>query len=363
MPLARAAGITLRDAWSDRHRRLFDGDRLADDAAIAAYEAAERDYDRLLTARDDDDAPDTSVAAAGEPFRHANRWGATLETWEASIIAAADASTLSRRDCRRNALPGGDLAVPIGVGTLVARLLAPEAPTVLSLANAVHAIDRTAPGPLRVETARGPIHARHVVVTVSTGVLRAGTIRFTPALPDSHRDAIGRLPMGLLSKIALRLADGATAEAFGIPAGESGLVERRVERPGDPFILFHVRPDGADHVLGFFGGEAAWAVAHDARAADGWARAELARLFGAAAVGRAFRPGAHATTWGIDPLHRGAYAYVGPGDVPARAALAVPIDDARLVFCGEACRTDGIAGTVGGAAADGIRAADAVADA
>ena len=362
VPLARAAGITLRDAWSDRHHVLFDGDRRATEAAHRERDAAERDYDRLLTARAADRAaPDVSVADAGEPFRRLNRWGATLETWEASIIAAADAPALSLRDCRDNALPGGDLAVPIGVGTLVARLLAPEPPTVLWRDTEVHAIDRTAADHVRVDTARGSLRARSVIVTVSTGVLRAGAIRFTPPLPDAHADAIRRLPMGLLGKIALRLADEQTGETFDIPAGGSGLVERRVERPGDGFILFHVRPNGADHVLGFFGGEAAWAVAHDAVAADAWARTELARLFGAAAVARALRPGAHATTWGIDPLFGGAYAYVGPGDVPARAALAVPIDDGRLLFCGEACRTDGIAGTVGGAASDGIRAADAVA--
>ena len=386
VPLARDAGIALADAWSDRHHLLFTADGTRATAADErAYEAAERDYARLLASHDaiprdlpvdnprdlpadtprapSPDIPrDRSVADAAEPFRRENPWGPTLETWEATIIAAADAPLLSLRDCRANALPGGDLAVDGGVGALVRRLLAPAPPTALALGTPVLAVDRTEAGHVRLDTPGGPVRARRVVVTVSTGVLRAGAIRFTPDLPDSHRDAIARLPMGLLSKIALRLADpGAIRHLDGLPPGESALIERQLARPGEPFMLFHACPRGADHVVGFFGGEAAWAVAHDARACDDWARAELARLFGAAAVRAALRPGAHATTWGIDPHHRGAYAYAGPGDVPARAALAAPVDE-RLLFAGEACRSDGIAGTVGGAARDGERAADWAAD-
>ena len=362
VPLARDAGIALADAWSDRHHLLFTADGTRATAADErAYEAAERDYARLLASHDAIPR-DRSVADAAEPFRRENPWGPTLETWEATIIAAADPSLLSLRDCRANALPGGDLAVDGGVGALVRRLLAPAPPTALALGTPVLAVDRSEAGHVRLDTPAGPVRARRVVVTVSTGVLRAGAIRFTPDLPDSHRDAIARLPMGLLSKIALRLADpGAIRHLDGLPPGESALIERQLARPGEPFMLFHACPRGADHVVGFFGGEAAWAVAHDARACDDWARAELARLFGAAAVRAALRPGAHATTWGIDPHHRGAYAYAGPGDVPARAALAVPVDE-RLLFGGEACRSDGIAGTVGGAARDGERAADWAAD-
>ncbi len=37
--------------------------------------------------------------------------------------------------------------------------------------------------------------------------------------------------------------------------------------------------------------------------------------------------------------------------------------DGRVVLAGEACRTDGLAGTVGGAMRDGERAAQAVLDA
>jgi monoamine oxidase len=56
-------------------------------------------------------------------------------------------------------------------------------------------------------------------------------------------------------------------------------------------------------------------------------------------------------------LFGGCYAYAVPGHAAARAALAQPVADGRLVFGGEACHTDGFAGTVGGAWISGQAAA------
>ena len=44
----------------------------------------------------------------------------------------------------------------------------------------------------------------------------------------------------------------------------------------------------------------------------------------------------NSSTWWTDPYSLGAYSYVGPGDVPARAAFAQPLDD-QLFFAGEHC--------------------------
>jgi len=46
--------------------------------------------------------------------------------------------------------------------------------------------------------------AQHAVVTLPLGVLQAGTVRFTPELPEAHRAAIERLGMGLLDKYWFR---------------------------------------------------------------------------------------------------------------------------------------------------------------
>lgn len=76
--------------------------------------------------------------------------------------------------------------------------------------------------------------------------------------------------------------------------------------------------------------------------------AEAARMIGAVL----------ATSWGTDPLFLGAYAYAGPGDAGARDVLAGAMLGERVVFAGEATRTDGLAGTVGGAFLSGVEAAE-----
>ena len=43
-----------------------------------------------------------------------------------------------------------------------------------------------------------------VIITVPLGVLKAGTIKFSPALPDWKTAAINRLGMGTLDKLYLR---------------------------------------------------------------------------------------------------------------------------------------------------------------
>ena len=54
-----------------------------------------------------------------------------------------------------------------------------------------------------IETNKGLFTARTLLVTVSTGVLQSGAIKFDPPLPQWKQDAIDSLPMGLYDKIAL----------------------------------------------------------------------------------------------------------------------------------------------------------------
>ncbi|MBC7802180.1 MAG: FAD-dependent oxidoreductase, partial [Gemmatimonadaceae bacterium] len=67
------------------------------------------------------------------------------------------------------------------------------------------------------------------------------------------------------------------------------------------------------------------------------------------------------TGWAADPLTLGAYAYAPPGKAGMRGQLAQACPAGRLLFAGEAVRTDGLAGTVGGAFLSGIDAADRLA--
>lgn len=63
--------------------------------------------------------------------------------------------------------------------------------------------------------------------------------------------------------------------------------------------------------------------------------------------------------WARDPFARGAYSWIPAGALDAPTALAAPVAD-RLFFAGEATDAGGDSGTVHGALASGLRAADEI---
>lgn len=349
---ARAAGIAVQDTRGDWTRHVMIDGRPATEAERAAYGASWERFEAVARARANAGGPDVSVDAAVAELRD-DPWLATVATWEASLIAAADPRDLSVQDWHLNELSGTNLRVAGGVGALVERVLAPPADA-LRLHSAVRAIAWDRPGgTVEVSGDFGTLTARAVIVTVSTGVLRTGGIAFTPTLPEPQRAALDGLPMGLLSKIAIRAAG---PDRLGLAPGTS--LYRRVADPAEPAMFFSLWPQGEGHAIGFFGGRAAWALARAGEAATvAFARAELRRLLGADADA-AFADGAVVTNWGTDPAFLGAYAYARPGCMAARAAMDAPLAD-RLWFAGEAWCMDGLAGTVGGAFLSGARAAAA----
>ena len=335
VPLAAEAGVALTQAFG-RHRHVRIGPRWATAGELSDFDDAAALFDR--TARAACEPRDMPLTEAVAGLRSA--WLPTLLYFESCLIAAADPALLSARDWRDNELLGTNLLPAGGLGALLARL----APTPVQRATVRRISGR---GPVTLETTHGTLRARAAIVTVSTGVLRAGAIRFSPALLPSWQAALHALPMGLLSKIVLTPREGARLP---LPAGS---VARRQLAPNEPGMFFHIGALGARHVVGFFGGPIAWACAKP-RDAEAFARAEWCRLFGAGADAIFTR--ATATDWSTNPDFLGAYAYATPGNTAARAALAQP--EGCLILAGEALRTDGLAGTVGGAWLAGEQAAD-----
>ena len=342
--LADPVQDTLIDSEAARVERLFVGDRPADAAEQAAHAASWDRLDEVVAPALAPDRGDRSLAEAMAPMR-GDPWAATVAGWEGAIIAAADADTLSLRDWHVNRLDGPNLNLRGGLGAFVARRLATD----VELDTPVTAIAWDGAAGVRIETARGTIRAAACIVTVSTGVLASGAIRFTPALPPAVQAAVAGLPMGLLSKVALPAAG---PDRLGLPA-DTGLVRRMDE--GRANMAFIAWPGGEGHVIGFVGGRAAWALAGDPAAAEALARAELRAMLGHAAARLA--EGAVVTGWATDPFTLGSYAYAPPGQAGMRGVLEAACPAERLLFAGEACRTDGLAGTVGGAFASGEAAA------
>lgn len=199
--------------------------------------------------------------------------------------------------------------------------------------------------------------ARMAVITLPLGVLRAGTVRFTPALREKRR-IVRRLGWGQVVRVTLRFDPG---------FWRSVTVPDELRRRGRPHF-------------GFFTVAAAdfpswWTPAPAAPLLVGWVggprTASVLRLTAAGRVERALRSlatgwhrpvaelrrhlrGAWSHNWAKDPFARGAYSYPVAGFETGPAQLARPVA-ATLFFAGEATAEE--LGTVHGALASGVRAA------
>ncbi len=197
-----------------------------------------------------------------------------------------------------------------------------------------------------LQTQRGPIRARSVIVTASLGVLTSGSIAFEPPLSPAKREALARLTMGRAEKVALRF----DRDVFGLPPNTYVTIQR-----GDDAMGFHVY--GGEHALavGYVGGDRAEWVArarHDDIVA--WSLDWLAHAFGDEVRRCVFAT--TRTSWLDDALFGGSYSAAIPGGHAARAELARP-EGERLFFAGEATEATRFA-SVHGAWRSGEHAAD-----
>ena len=345
IPLARSRGIAVQPdtPWEGRSLVMDPPGHVTD---REAYAMAEQDWHDCVVSKLA--GPDISLAQAADTMAR-NRWIGTIEAWEGAIIAAGDADELSLRDWHTNALEGENYVAPQGLGDLLVRLLAPGLD--IHLASRVTRIDAQSDG-VRIHVGDNTLRAGAAILTVSTGVLRAEEIAFSPALPPEIISALDGLPMGLLSKIVLRAS---SQDRLGLRPGTG--VFRRLEARCAPFLSTIFWANGSDLAVGFVGGRAAWSLAGKPAQSAEFMRQQLALTLGRD-INRALGPSCLATDWGENPLFRGAYAYARPGHAHARTMLATPIWDGRLAFAGEACATDGLAGTVAGAYVNGRNAAE-----
>jgi monoamine oxidase len=200
---------------------------------------------------------------------------------------------------------------------------------------------------IRLETARGAVAARRVVVTVPTSILAGELIRFDPPLPDKVEAATG-LPLGVDDKLFIALKDW--CPDFGQDGFLVGSTTRRET------MSYQLRPLDRPAIYCFFGGHFAAAMEREGEAAMfAFAADELANILGGG-IRDHIAPLA-ATAWLRDPWSRGSYSYAAPGHSGDRAILAAPVED-RLFFAGEATSPDFFS-TAHGAYMTGLAAAEA----
>ncbi len=284
------------------------------------------------------------------PFtKMAQTWGFAHRTgtgWgRLHLVEPAHVSTL---DLARYRDTGENWPVADGYGALVARY---GADLEVALGTPARRIDWGGGRGVRVRTARGTLDARAVVVTVSTGVLAAGTLRFEPPLPQWKLAAIDAVPLGYAGKIAFAF----DRDVFDLPSTTYAIPERGAPRT----LSFQIRPFARSLAVGYVGGhfcrelEAAGEVAMIA-----FARERLVDMFGAGVPRRIVKSAC--VRWGEDPDVRGGYSCARPGRAEQRAALARPVGE-RVFFAGEACSREFFS-TAHGALLNGVEVGRAVAD-
>jgi monoamine oxidase len=313
---AQSAGFALID-HDDPPGALFSGGKPATPDDVVRYDqAASRLRQLLVTSQHD--------VAASSLVKSSDRWLAAAATWLSAMDHGVDLTELSSADVAGYGTYAVNALVKEGLGNLVAHVAKGLS---VRTGTVVTGIDWSGPGVI-VRTQKGDIRADAVVITVSTGIISSGGIKFTPGLPVEVRQAFDDLPMGLLTKIALQ-TDGAR---FGLP--ENAFVTRAIDEPLPARSAFFLSfPTGFDLCVGFVGGSHAWEIeTAGEEAAIAFATDELASMLGSD-IRRHIHKG-RMTNWGSNPWTRGAYAAARPGRHAARAVLSSPLGD-RVFFAGE----------------------------
>lgn len=317
---ARRAGFDLLD-HSAPGEAFFVGGRRANASERRTYDRSWTTVQAALSraGRDGLDVAASSVIPGDL------KYSAVSQSWIGPMDWGVDFDDLSTKDFYEAADAEPNYMVRQGHGALVARL---GEGLPVRLATPATRVDWSGQG-VSVETPAGTLRARACIVTVSTGVLGAGAIRFDPPLPARKLEAIDNLPMGLLAKIALQF-DG---DRLGLAANHwlSYVVPDTVPAQACYFLTW---PFDFDIMIGFVGGAFGWQLSEaGSEAAVDFALGEVVKAVGSGAR-RHFVKG-HLTGWAGNPLTRGAYAAARPGHYGARAILAEPVGD-RVFFAGEA---------------------------
>lgn len=313
-----AFNLTLTPAEQDEARAVFAafGERVE--------EAAQRGEDR----------------AASDLFEPGGRWNGRIDAISGALNGArfAQVSTLDY------AAYGGtevNWRVVEGYGRLIQRL--GEGLPILTDCAAIR-IDRSR-APLVIETTRGTVRARAVILTLPTALIASEAVRIEPPVSSLIEAAWG-VPLGLASKLHLSLEGAEEFPSDGQLWGRNDTADTGG---------YHLRPFGRAMIEAYFGGNLAWGLEREGPGAMAdFATEELVGLLGSG-FRRRITPVA-TSAWGVDPWSQGAYSHALPGHAADRARLKAPVEGG-IFIAGEAT-ADAHYGTAHGAWTEGERAAE-----
>jgi monoamine oxidase len=338
MRFARSAGLEVSPAPLGQKIRI--GRRYARAGETEEFLAA---LVRASRAIDDASHGRADMSCAAALPKDLGDWAGTAEFVLGASFTGKDLKDVSVMDKARAQDRTAAIACRQGLGTLIARL-GEQLPLALSTpASHVTWNGRD----VTVETPAGRVAARAAIITVSSNVLAAGNIRFTPDMPRRQLDAAAKLSLGSYDRIALQLP----GNPLGL-AHDDVLIEQSnstktalmlANQAGSPLCTIDV--------AGSFGRDLA---AQGEPAMTAFALEWLTKLFGSEITSGIKK--ASATNWNAAPFVLGAMSSAAPGWQPSRRILTEPVG--CLFLAGEATH-ETLWGTVDGAWESGERAADA----
>ena len=251
-------------------------------------------------------------------------------------VTLANNSTLDAADFAA----GNDSLIDGGFGGFVAAY-GREVETNVKLSTKVVGIQHGGALTAVTTEAGATLYAKKTLVTVSTGVLAKGIIKFDPPLDDQKTAAIKNLPMGLLNKAILQF----DPKTMKYPTDRNTSLDDRwvlyggnLKDPTDD-MAFVFRPMHTNIIIAFVGAERAEEL-EKAPVKDGHTEFEALALKALGEMcqcdAKAARVKATTTSWGTSSISFGAYSAARPADKDYRITLAAPIHD-RVYFAGEAC--------------------------
>lgn len=194
-----------------------------------------------------------------------------------------------------------------------------------------------------------------VLCTASLGVLKAGSLGFSPPLPGWKTAAIGGLGFGLLNKLILEFP-----AAFWKTKNDSDMFGYLTPGPRETRGKFYIfwnleRSTGRPILAALCAGEAAFSMEKESEESlVAECMAALRAIHSEQTVPEPVFT--HQTKWSQDEFARGSYSYLAAGNNGGEYDLLAQRVGSTLYFAGEACCRDYPA-TVPGAYLSGLRAA------
>ena len=340
-PVLAAAGSGFDITPVPRAQTLRVGPRKARDAELETFLAATLKTRRAMT---DIGKAKTDFPASRLLPKDLGDWQATMEFMLGPLARGKELKDISAFELARSPDRDSDAFCRQGYGAVLAKI-ANGLPVQLSAPVDLIYWGGNA---LSVDTPKGNLLARAVIVTVSPAVLASDTIEFMPTLPKRQTDAAEKLALGSYEHIAFDMPGNP------LDLQRDDMVFEQSTGPRTAALLGNVGGSSL-HLVEVAGSFARDLGKQGEPAMIDFAREWLVSTFGSNVKNAIKR--SHATNWGVNPLALGAMSAPGIGQVEARKVLQEPLGE-RIWFAGEALH-DTQWGTVTGAWESGTRAAEA----